>query len=299
MARFCTKCGKPLEEGEVCSCTQAAAPQQETAQAAAPQQETAQAAAPQQETAQAAAQQQNAQQFQQTQQQNTQQFQQTQQAVAGFLGRTFGQFLNIIKHPVTAGREMILTGDCASAITLIVLQGIITAIFGAVVAKKLYSLIGVFMGGLSSLFGAYGGVKMPYAKIIFGTLLISIILSFVLAALLLAGNLIIKNSLNFKQMMAAAAIRSCVASLATVVAMIVFLIHPLTGALVFVTGTVWGFFIILLAMPLSNEKIRNKLPLTIALVFLIFAGITVFSMNKGANLYVPSEEVSYDSSWWD
>lgn len=292
MARFCTKCGKPLEEGEVCSCTQEAqaAPQQET------QQQTAQqAAAPQQQAGQA--QQQAAQQA--GYMPNEQQFQQTQQAVTGFLSKTFGAFLNIIKHPVAAGRDMILAGDSAPAIALIVLQGIISTIFGVVAAKKIYSFVNLFMGGLGSLFGSYSDdIDMPYVKIIFGTLLISIALSFVLAVLLLVGNLIIKNALNFKQMLAAAAIRSCVSILATVVAIIVFLIHPATGILVFVTGTVWGFFVILLAMPLTNEGIRNKLPLAMVLVFLVFAWITGFSMSKGAQLYVPEVEDSYDFSDW-
>ena len=91
MARFCTRCGRPLEEGEVCNCGQEAAPQQQQAQ----QQQVAQEAAPQQQQAQ---QQQVAQevapQFQQQAQQgyaqNSQQFQQTQQAVTGFLGKMFG-----------------------------------------------------------------------------------------------------------------------------------------------------------------------------------------------------------------
>lgn len=298
MARFCTRCGKPLEEGEVCSCTQ------EVQQTAAPQQEAQvqQTAAPQQQAAQA--QQQAGQAQQQAAQQagyvsNEQQFQQTQQAVTGFLSKMFGAFLNIIKHPVTAGRDMILAGDCAPAIALIVLQGIISTIFGVVAAKKIYSFVNLFMGGLGSLFGSYSDdIDMPYVKIIFGTLLISIALSFVLAVLLLVGNLIIKNALNFKQMLAAAAIRSCVSILATVVAIIVFLIHPATGILVFVTGTVWGFFVILLAMPLTNEGIRNKLPLAMVLVFLVFAWITGFSMSKGAQLYVPEVEDSYDFSDW-
>lgn len=300
MARFCTKCGKPLEEGEVCSCTQEAqaAPQQAPQQQAAPQQ------AAQEQQQQQAPQQQAGQAQQQTAQQagyvpNEQQFQQTQQAVTGFLSKTFGAFLNIIKHPVAAGRDMILAGDSASAIALIVLQGIISTIFGVVAAKKIYSFANLFMGGISSLFGGYSDdIDMPYVKIIFGTLLISIALSFVLAVLLLVGNLIIKNALNFKQMLAAAAIRSCVSILATVVAMIVFLIHPATGILVFVTGTVWGFFVILLAMPLTSEGIRNKLPLAMVLIFFVFAWITGFSMSKGAQLYVPEVEDSYDFSDW-
>ena len=215
MARFCTRCGRPLEEGEVCNCGQEAAPQPEVAQQqaapqpevaqqeaapqpeavqqqAAPQfqQQTQQQAAPQfqqqaqqqgyaqnsqqfqQQTQQQAAPQfqqqaqqqgyaQNSQQFQQqTQQQaapqsqqqaqqqgyaqNSQQFQQTQQAVTGFLGKMFGSFLNIIKHPVTGGRDVILAGGVAVGSALMVLQGILTAIFAAIGANKAFGdMVGV------------------------------------------------------------------------------------------------------------------------------------------------------------
>lgn len=328
MAKFCTRCGRPLEEGEVCSCSQeavqvqpaAAAQTEESTQAATTEQpaqateESAQAATaeqPAQETAQtqqnaqpqaATQNQQNAQsqQFQQSQQaQQNQQFQQTQQAVKGVLARTLGTFLNILKHPVTAGRDVILAGDAVSSMVLIALQAILSTIFGVVAAKKIYSVVSMFIGGFSSLFGSYGDVKMPYVKIIFGTLVLSIVLSFVLVVLLFLANMIIKNTLSFKQMLGAAAIRSSVASLATLIAIIVFLISPTAGILVFLTGTVWGFFIILLAIPLANEGMRNKLPLTMILVFFIFMGITVFTMDKGANLYVPSEDSYSTESWFD
>lgn len=259
MAKFCTKCGKPLEEGEVCSCTQAAT--QETTQQAAPQQQAGYVS-------------------------NEQQFQQTQQAVAGFLTRMFGAFINVLKHPVTAGRDIILKGDYAVAIALIVLQGIVTAIFGAVTANKVYvTVIDGIVGGYSSLFGDYD-VDVPYGKVIFGTLFISILLSFVFAGLLFLANMIIKNTLNFKQVLSVVAIRSCVASVATLVALVVFFINPFVGAALFVSGTVWGFFIILLAMPLSDENLRDKLPLTMILVFFLFVCITGFSMYHGTNLYV-------------
>lgn len=277
MARFCTKCGKPLEEGEVCSCTQQAEPVQQT--------ETAQ----QTETVQQAAQPVG----------SASNNQQTQQAVAGILGRTFGGFLNVVRHPVTEGRDMILRGDSIAAIILMVLQAIVTTIFGVIAAKEVYSAFNMLTGSWGSIFGSYSDeIHMPYFKIILGTLLISIVLSFVLALLLFLGNLIIRNTLSFQQMLGAVAIRSCMTIITSVIAIIVFFINPGVGMLLFITGTVWGFFVILLAMPLANEKMRNKLPLMMFLVFLIFAGVTLFSMGKGAGLYVPSgEDTEYYSDW--
>lgn len=270
MARFCTKCGKPLEEGEVCNCTQAAAPQQEAAQTAAPQQQTSQPTGyvP-----------------------NEQQFQQTQQAVTGFLSKMFGAFLNVIKHPVTAGRDMILAADWGVSIALIVLQGIFTAVFGAVAGKEVSGLSSLFLGSFSSFFG---DLEVPYAKIIFGTLAISVVLSFVLALLLMLGNMIIKNTLGYKEMLGAVASRSCVIVITTIIAIIVFLINAQAGILLWSVGNIWGFFLILQSMPLVNEKMRDKLPTVMILVYLVFLLITAFSMDKGSALYVPTETSDYD-----
>lgn len=54
MGNFCTQCGRPLQEGEVCNCTQQAAPQQTQEQAAQPAQQAAPQTAPAQEAPQPA-----------------------------------------------------------------------------------------------------------------------------------------------------------------------------------------------------------------------------------------------------
>lgn len=273
MARFCTRCGKPLEEGEVCNCGQ-----EVTAQQAAPQQQTA----PQQQAAPQAG-----------YMPNEQQFQQTQQAVTGFLSKMFGAFINVIKHPVTAGRNMILTADWGVSIALIVLQGILTAIFGAVAGKQAITLVSD-LSGLGSFGSLLGDIKLPYAKIIFGTLAISVALSFALALLLMLGNMIIKNTLGYKEMLGAVASRSCVIVITTIIAIIVFLIHMQTGIIIWGIGNIWGFFLILQAMPLADEKMRDKLPTVMILVYLIFMLLTSLCVYKGSSLYTPSVEDDYE-----
>ena len=282
MARFCTRCGRPLEEGEVCNCGQEAAPQQQQAQ----QQQVAQEAAPQQQQAQQQVapqfqQQQSGQQFQQQAQQqgyaqNSQQFQQTQQAVTGFLGKMFASFLNIIKHPVTGGRDVILAGGVAVGIALMVLQGILTAIFAAIGANKAFG----DMVGVVSYFSS-DDVKIPYVKIIFLTLILSVILSFVLALLLFLGNLIMKNTVSFTQMIGAASLRSSVVIITNILAIIVCLINPVGGMLVFAIGNIWGFFVILQAMPIATEAMRNKLPLVMILVYFVFMLANYFCVKQG------------------
>lgn len=280
MARFCTKCGKPLEEGEVCTCEQEAATQTQQV----PFQQAQQQAAPQMTPEQLAQQQAVAQQ--------QQQFQQTQQAVAGVAKRVFGAILNVLRSPVVAGRQIILAGDVVVSLILIALQGIFTTIFGVVAAKKVCGFIG---GGMYSWFGEE--LKVPYVKIIFGTLIISILLSVVLAVLLWVASLIVKNGLNFQQALSAAAVRSSVTIITTILAIILFLINASIGILLFVTGTVWGFFIIISAVPAADDKTKDKLPLALIIVFFIFTGITAFTMNKASGLYVPSSD--YEDSLGD
>lgn len=314
MAKFCTRCGRPLEEGEVCNCGQEVTQAQQTAQvqpeaaqaqqAAQVQPEAAQAqqAAPQPEAAQAQqAQQQgyaqNGQQFQQQgyaqngqqfQQQgyaqNSQQFQQTQQAVTGFLGKMFKNFLDVIKHPVTGGREIILAGEIGVGIALIVLQGLLTAFFGAIGASK---TLGAMFDAMS--YYSSDDMSVPYAKIIFGTLAISVALSFVLALLLFLGNLIMKNTVSFGQMIGAVSVRSSVVIVTNIIAMIVCLINPVGGMMVFAVGNIWGFFAILQAMPIASETMRDDLPLIMILVYLVFVVINYFCVKEGVKLYLPND----------
>lgn len=272
MARFCTRCGKPLEEGEVCSCTQeAAAPQQQTAQAAAPQQQTAQTA-PQQQTAQSAG-----------YVPNEQQFQQTQQAVKGFLAKLANTFLEMLLHPVTVGKNIIQAGEFGVGIGMFVLQGIFSALFAAIIMSNTFGKLFKAMSYFDD------ETELSYVKIFFVTLIFSMVLSFIFALLLWVGNLIIKNKVSYQQMIVAASARSCVVIVATIIAIIVGLMNVQYGLCVFLIGNIWGFFVVLMAMPVMQESVRNKLPLIMILVYLIFLLASTFCEKKGFVMYFPGD----------
>lgn len=151
MGNFCTKCGKPLADGEVCNC-QGVAPQIDPAQQAAPQQ---QSAAPQQQYQQAQQQQyQQApqQQYQQAPQQQyqqapQQQFQQVppqqyqqqyqqmapqQSAASDYFKQFLNTALNVWKKPVTAGKEYVMSGKFTLAIGYLIVQAVLAVILGMV-----------------------------------------------------------------------------------------------------------------------------------------------------------------------
>lgn len=341
MAKFCTQCGKPLEEGEICACQQQGQYQQTPQAGGQDQGETVQVIPTaegislqkpedqyqgqtgqgqyqqtQSNEAQYQGQHQQAQpnsdqhqgqfnqgQYQQAQpnggqnenqQQYQQQYQQAKAVAAGLFAKASGCLINLYTRPVSTARSMIETVEFQVGLVFIVLQGIFSALFGMLGAGKIIGLV-ASMGslfGLSSKFlsstAAYQNMfRVPYFRIFIVTLLISVALSMVLALLLMAGNMVLKNRVSFQGMVAAASVRSAVLLATTVVAMLAFLINPFFGIIVFFAGNIWGIVLIALAMPVSNPGAAEKLPLVLFLVFLIFMLVSLFVMSKGCTQYLP------------
>ena len=227
MGNFCTKCGKPLADGEVCNC-QGAAPQIDPAQQAAPQQ---QSAAPQQQYQQAPQQQ-----YQQVPpQQYQQQYQQMapqQSAASDYFKQFFNTALNVWKKPVTAGKEYVMSGKFTLAIGYLLVQAVLAVILGMVFEAR------SSLANLAEIVGSSVGVT--YVKVFFGTLFLSAIFSIMLAGLLLGFNLIAKDNMTFKNALCLVSVRSIVIAPAMVVALIIILINPAWGKPAYLSGRLHG-----------------------------------------------------------
>ena len=299
MGNFCTKCGKPLADGEVCNC-QGAAPQIDPAQQAAPQQ---QSAAPQQQYQQAQQQQyQQApqQQYQQAQQQQyqqapQQQFQQVppqqyqqqyqqmapqQSAASDYFKQFLNTALNVWKKPVTAGKEYVMSGKFTLAIGYLIVQAVLAVILGMVFeARSSLANLAEFAGS---------SVGLTYVKVFFGTLFLSAIFSIMLAGLLLGFNLIAKNNMTFKNALCLVSVRSIVIAPAMVVALIIILINAAWGGVFSLIINIWGFVAIVKALPVVSEQSDNLLVHLVTaaiLIFVIIALIIMFTI--GLECYCP------------
>ena len=280
MGNFCTKCGKPLADGEVCNC-QGAAPQIDPAQQAAPQQ---QSAAPQQQYQQAPQQQYQQAPQQQYQQVPPQQYQQQyqqmapqQSAASDYFKQFFNTALNVWKKPITAGKEYVMSGKFTLAIGYLLVQAVLAVILGMVFEAR---------SSLANLVGSSVGVT--YVKVFFGTLFLSAIFSIMLAGLLLGFNLIAKNNMTFKNALCLASVRSIVIAPAMVVALIIILINPLWGGVFSLIINIWGFIAIVKALPVVSEQSDNLLVHLITaaiLIFVIIALIIMFTI--GLECYCP------------
>ena len=291
MGNFCTKCGKPLADGEVCNC-QGAAPQIDPAQQAAAQQQSAAAQqqyqqAPQQQYQQAPQQQyQQApqQQFQQVPpQQYQQQYQQMapqQSAASDYFKQFLSTALNVWKKPVTAGKEYVMSGKFTLAIGYILVQAVLAVILGMVFEAR------SSLANFAELVGSSVGVT--YVKVFFGTLFLSAIFSIMLAGLLLGFNLIAKNNMTFKNALCLVSVRSIVIAQAMVVALIIILINPAWGGVFSLIINIWGFVAIVKALPVVSEQSDNLLVHLVTaaiLIFVIIALIIMFTI--GLECYCP------------
>ena len=304
MGNFCTKCGKPLADGEVCNC-QGAAPQINPAQQAAPQQQYQQVPpqqyqqqyqqAPQQQYQQAPQQQYQQAPQQQYQQAPQQQYQQVppqqyqqqyqqmapqQSAASDYFKQFLNTALNVWKKPVTAGKEYVMSGKFPLAIGYLLVQAVLAVILGMVFEAR------SSLANLAEFAGSSVGVT--YVKVFFGTLFLSAIFSIMLAGLLLGFNLIAKNNMTFKNALCLVSVRSIVIAPAMVVALIIILINPAWGGVFSLIINIWGFVAIVKALPVVSEQSDNLLVHLITaaiLIFVIIALIIMFTI--GLECYCP------------
>lgn len=131
-------------------------------------------------------------------------------------------------------------------------------------------------------------IKMPYFRIFVVTALASIVLSFVLAALILGVQMINKNNVSYMQMLGAVAIRSGVLIPAILVSLVLFELSASVGIVMFYAVSVWGFttMIISLVSDMEEDK-KNLFALMISIACLLFVFIEVLAIRQLWSYYLP------------
>lgn len=263
MAKFCTKCGRALQEGEICSC------QVEGGTAESRQPESNQTPY------------RGGQEIGRLGQQIPPKSELEKQASA-LAQNFFKKILRVIKEPITAGREMIMQADAKTAVLLLGLQGIFSAIFIMLVEGSLMDEL---------------EISTPYARIFFVTWLISVGMALALALLLKLGNAVIKIPVSYFQMLAAVSIRSTVLIPAIILSIIAAVIHMGIGIGLFVLINIWGFtaMVVTLTSLIGQEKL-NKFTLIASVAILLFVLLAVFVLTRTIKFYIPDEILTFMSN---
>ncbi|WWR19526.1 hypothetical protein V1226_24280 [Lachnospiraceae bacterium JLR.KK009] len=305
MSKFCTKCGRPVPEGGVCSCQLQAGGQAQTPpnqnsngsqQGSQPFQGQQQGSQPfqgQQFQGQQGSQPFQGQQFQG--QQGSQPFngQQYKEQASAFAQNFFGKLLYLIKRPVEAGTNLILEANIKTALLLLAAQGLCSALFAMAAAGKVSGYIQAASGLANEISSGLGNVVagamgMPYFRIFLVTVAFSMVLSCILALMLLLGHMALKIPVSFQQMLSAAAIRSAVLCPAILLSLVVFELTAPAGIALFLLINIWGFTA--MAVTMSNfvhKEKRDMFVLAVSVVNLLFVFAALLVFSKIWTLYLP------------
>ena len=289
MSKFCTKCGRSLQENEVCNCQneqKEVTQQMPNPEAAMTPTEDVQQEEKQQENPQYHPVDENSQQY------NTAAIK---EVANGLLKQVFRMLLGIIKTPVTAGKKFILESDLKVAGIIVILQAILSGVFALVVCEKIDSSIKAAMGligddilDFGSLASITDVLKMPYARIFIITVLASVTLSCFLAGMFWQGHKMIKCQVKYSQMLSAVAIRSSLLIPTIVASAIVFELKNSLGIFLFFAFSVWGTTTMIIAMSSCvNDAVKDKFASMASIVLLIFFIVTIIVISRLWTFYLP------------
>lgn len=218
MAKFCIKCGKPLEEGQTCSCMGAS---QEVVQPTTVEQPINNAVDSQPVV--------NQQPINNTVTgqpvQNTTNINMEQ--TKNFMNNLFGLILNVFKQPYTAAVNYVRTNEMLSAIILFVLQGLLAGITVVTLMNKAINEITNGLGGMVK-----NTIDLNPVGTVLVVMIASVALSFAYAAILLLASMMFKAQVNYSQCVRIMGVRSVAMIGGTIVAIIIGLLSAGVGAVV-------------------------------------------------------------------
>jgi H2-forming N5,N10-methylenetetrahydromethanopterin dehydrogenase-like enzyme len=255
MAKFCTKCGKQLEEGEVCSC--------------------------------------QAQQAQQTQQAQVQQVQvqQNQGAASNKVGVFFSRFfkvtLQIVKTPADMLKKFVQASDIEVAFGYIGVQALAVSLFIVALFSKFNSFVDSF--GLFGSFLKMDSIKVSLVKIFFVTLVVAIGISFIFAAvLLLFSKVVYKGETDYKKMICVAGAKSLAAAPFTLVGFILSFANVGCGIFFLSLGAILGYYYVAAAIKGAVTLDDNKTIYTLFFTFAVMIVVMFIIFKMVMPMYLPS-----------
>lgn len=266
--KYCSKCGRQLMDGEICNCDQQA-------------------------DMQYGADYSNYNQYPYEQQGQVQGQVQMQDVVKQNAKGFFNKILELIKSPVEQGKNFVFSDDIVTAVIMIVIQGIASGLFAIVMCTKaqgIFDKITGMMYGSSSaadIMQMKAMLKMPVFKAFLITLIISVILTFILAGIIMIFNNISHSQLIFKNVISLVSLRSIVASIIVLVGCIAAFINIYAGIAVFTVGNIAGFMLIAVVWSHICQNTTDKQIYMMIITYIIFMIIYMLAVRLCWKMYLP------------
>ncbi len=264
--KYCSKCGRQLMDGEICNCDQQAGMQYGADYSAY-----------------------NQYPYEQQGQGQVQMQDVVKQNAKGF----FNKILELLKSPVEQGKNFVFSGDIVTAVIMIVIQGIASGLFAIVMCTKaqgIFDKITGMMYGSSSaadIMQMKAMLKMPVFKAFLITLIISVILTFILAGIIMIFNNISHSQLIFKNVISLVSLRSIVASIIVLFGCIAAFINIYAGIAVFTVGNIAGFMLIAVVWSHICQNTTDKQIYMMIITYIIFMIIYMLAVRLCWKMYLP------------
>ena len=266
--KYCSKCGRQLMDGEICNCDQQAGMQYGADYSAYNQ-------------------------YPYEQQGQVQGQVQMQDVVKQNAKGFFNKILELLKSPVEQGKNFVFSGDIVTAVIMIVIQGIASGLFAIVMCTKaqgIFDKITGMMYGSSSaadIMQMKAMLKMPVFKAFLITLIISVILTFILAGIIMIFNNISHSQLIFKNVISLVSLRSIVASIIVLFGCIAAFINIYAGIAVFTVGIIAGFMLIAVVWSHICQNTTDKQIYMMIITYIIFMIIYMLAVRLCWKMYLP------------
>lgn len=311
MGNFCTKCGRPLEESEVCNCENGDAIQQVSQETNVQSEEVKPEGDQSVKVLQPECQQETYQEAQLQFEQksiegeqsgfdpaviNSNLQQQSQKNVAPdafglYIRRFFMVARKTVKSPASMLKSFVKANDYKVGLGFIGVDSIIFALFITLLFGKINSAISDFSStlGIFSSIGISASLHFPLAKIFFATLILTFCGACVLAGILLFfTKVIFKYKTNYKQMLCVASAKNLASVPFALIACIVLVVVPSWSLYIISFGTLLGYFYVVVAMKGTGVVDEDKLTY---ILFFSFAAMVIVSglvMRVAYKMYLPS-----------
>ena len=207
------------------------------------------------------------------------------QQAAAYAQDFFKMIWNAVKSPVLAGRELVMKADLKASLLLVLLEGLLYTFYVSAALMSSIAKIRASLGGFSSMMP---DMSVPFFRILVFFVIFSFANAAIFAGTMLVGHLAIKIPTSFKQMLSLSGLRSLNLLPGLAVAMVLSVINIYVGMVVFFLAVFWASIVVLVTMTslVPQEKL-NKFAAMLCICLLLSAVICLFFLGMVGSSFIP------------
>lgn len=207
------------------------------------------------------------------------------EALSSGWNKIMGILISLLKYPFTKGILFTISDDAVSASIIIAIHAFATAFITTLGFSRINKLTELFYEYID--YSTMIMLKLPLGKIFFTSFILSGLLSVIYACSLLLFSVLMKNNISFKASLCTIAARSSVIIALVPISILLFLINPFIGIVVFGLGNYGAIAYMTQVFPVTRQENRNLVPLIVFLATVLFLIVTNYLIIKAIPMYLP------------